>query len=296
MSDNLNIKQLKTEVYSRFVSQTGNHRSTIRDSNDTTQYDVIGTLLKGELLNIPTLITFNRHNNTYYEGYSGTIIPEAELAFGVFKDLTTNGLGRIESLRRFYEKKMPEKLRELQNKFRAGDRYIPNTEFEDVNLPVATHTISIDPKSPSAEEITLYDLDVYRAIASADEVGEGPTKSLLPQIEELRAPLMQYGLDLIPLTDLGPDDSDLAHTSDGSGRLFTLQYGGDTLPNLVTDKSGLDDFSNILDQALRAGGWVVPENRFPIPSGDSWVWHFQNKDGTVCGSLRASNSRVLFKV
>lgn len=301
------IKPLKSEVYSRFMSQTGNHRSALKDNTGNSQYDIIGTLLKGELLNIPTLITFNRNNNTYYEGYNGTLISEAELAFGVFKDLTTNGLSRIESLRRFYEKKMPERLRDLQRKFRAGDRYIPNTQFEGVNLPVATHSITIDPKAPTDEDITLYDLDVLRAIASTEDEdgdeGEGLPiimQSMLPEIDGLRSSFMQYGLNLVPVGmdvmegDLPQDDQeDLINP--GQGRSYILEYGQDPLAHAIDSEKGMDDFSNILNQALNAGGWEGSEYRFPIPSGSEKVWHFQNKKGNMFASLDGKTSRVVFK-
>jgi len=287
----LNIKPLRGKVHARFISQTGQKRAETMDHDAPGKYDVIGTLLKGDNLDIPTLITYNRYNNTYYENYNATIISEMELAFGVFKTLTTTGAGRLESLRKLYAKRMPERLLALRNKVLRGDQAeVPI--INDLDIPVAQHCITIDPKAPSAHDITMYDLDVLRAIASDEVVADivpvskgDDVKKMATEHSKLEAAMMTYGFAFRSCEPESPNF-----------RYYAISYAGEPLYSVSNSYDAIKELTEILQQALNAAGWKAAEGRFPLAAtSQQVVWHFENSDGSIAGSVNTRNSKIIFR-
>ena len=269
------------------------HRSRMRDVRDeeNNKNDIIGTLLRGDDWTIKVLVTYNRQNNTYYMNYNSTIIPEDEIAFGVWQELTDLGSVKIRNLLRHYAEKMPQRLRELERKLNAQ----PTPTATDmlakgfVPLPVAHHHRGPLPADPDV--LLEYDLDnvhlsstEVKAFKTKMHADIDPTSDdpFVQQHNYLEETLGQVGFTFVE-----------SKVKTAQRYVYAVQFKAMPLNEIdLNDGHTVEEITNSLRLITNTIGWPINEASFPLRTNAGYVW--MASGGGIALTVDTAQSTVEF--
>lgn len=242
----------KVQPSAELMASSWSGTQYMRDISDEehNMNDIIGVMLRGQNLDLEVLVTFNRLNSTFYENYNSSIVSDLLIVTSPWKRLTPQGMVRVRNLRKFYELKMPQEVRELRIKIMSGQP--PDTIPDGINLGIREH---IQHPQLDPDVLLMYDLDnihvssVKKTKADVDLKTGDDFVSTHSYVEEA---LTNAGFNLV------------MEEKNRDYRKYDVTFQGLPLSSLnAEDSEGMDAVSDAIELAIGTLGWEINPLTFP---------------------------------